>query len=1190
MPSRNTFGRTPWGAWFVEALSRFDESGRLARGKSYANTGKVAALTVEKRQVTAKVRGRSRPWYKVSVVFPALPEDDVEKIIDIIQSEPILLAHIEAGELPVELLDKLKAQGINLFPHAWNQMRRSCDCPDWGDPCKHMASVYYMLAKEIDSNPRVLFQLRGVDLAERFNRPTASLPSPFDWPIGLDKPKKRARPKTSIDPIRDNPDGDPSIDDEGHALGFPPLETLQLDNYVAFISALLPSKPVFCAEDFTPSLIGFYHASIRAAAILPDPSDDKTERRWSSASYRVVLDTGPKKDYPFFRGNPPALLVDYADGSREKLSFLSALNAFSRFSDDEGTVQYRYLFRFFRIAYTVIRAAAFVPAPLVLDNQLFMLWRPLRAAKAIQEALSEALASPAVYNLEERELPLPPAVRVDLMMTAVLTEWAVSLGFRPRSERTALSAYVDLFFLGGALNVRKPGERGTPLAIASWLAALHIDFNKYKYRLSIGMGKLDTQISASAYTLAASVRVSEKKTDVGAYVSLKEAPSKLGGMDVLSPAVALSAYLPELRDLARVKKVIIDERRLAAFLGETSVLLSRLGVDVVLPKALRNALKPKIVVTAKAKSAGNLNSYLDLNSLLDFDWRIAIGDTVLDEAGFEAILRGKRSIVAFKDGFVTLDPEEAARLLAELKKREKPGALEALQARLAGDAVFSADAESIAASAFAEGLVDPPPNFKAILRPYQARGFSWILSNLNMGFGCVLADDMGLGKTVQAIAVLATFASDGRLADGALVVAPASLLTNWERELTRFAPGLRLRRYHGAARRLNNTKTRDPTGSTAGVVLLTTYQTAVRDEKKLKEVNFSLLIVDEAHLLKNAEARQSRVVKTLRAQHVLALSGTPVENRLEDLRSLFDLVIPGYLGGQTEFKRRWRVPIEVDGDKDAADKLKRITAPFLLRRLKTDKSIISDLPDKIQSDEYAVLTPVQAALYESLVEKALFDAEAAKDDPLRKGSLVLKMLTALKQICDHPRLYDKESPADPELSGKSVLFLELLETIMERREKVLVFSQYVECLDLLSKMIVEKLGETPLLYHGALGQKARAETADSFQRDVSKRIMLVSLRAGGLGLNLTAASRVIHYDLWFNPAVENQATDRAFRIGQTKKVFVHRLITADSFEEKIAAMMARKRELAELTLGAGEIWLSKLGMEELRSLFAIGKK
>jgi SNF2 family DNA or RNA helicase len=659
-------------------------------------------------------------------------------------------------------------------------------------------------------------------------------------------------------------------------------------------------------------------------------------------------------------------------------------------------------------------------------------------------------------------------------------------------------------------------------------------------------------------------------------VPLKNAAEKTKTIDVLRAPQALSHYLPELGTLGSKASVSLAEERLVNFLDEAASLLSRLGIEVVFPKNLHRELKPRLVLSASAKSGADKKggpSYLSLDSLLSWEWKIAIGDEVLTMEEFKALVKQKTALVRFRDKFIRLDPAELARLFKQVETAEQPGIDNFLKRHFAGDSVLSFDAERILESILAEREFAVPQALNASLRQYQERGFNWICSLLLTGFGCILADDMGLGKTIQAITTLLYLKEQGLLAEQCLVIAPAALLENWDGELRRFAPSLTVSRYHGAGRSMGE-----------GDVFLTTYQTAVRDGDKLADRAFSLLIVDEAHLMKNADTRGARTVKRLRSQYRLALSGTPVENRLEDMRSLFDFILPGYLGSAKEFKEEFRGPIEVMRNREKAEQLRKITSPFLLRRLKTDRSIIADLPEKIITTEYAVLEKGQAALYESIVSETM-DKSAALEEPQRRSVLVLGLLTALKQVCDHPRVYDKESPAVSGLSGKAKLLLTLLEEILANGEKTLIFSQYVEALDCLKRIIEQELGEAAPVYHGGMAQNRRSEVIQRFQNDPGCRILLVSLRAGGLGLNLTAASRVIHYDLWYNPAVENQATDRAFRIGQKRNVFVHRFITKNSFEEKIEMMLQNKRELADMTVASGESWLARMGHDELKSLF-----
>jgi SNF2 family DNA or RNA helicase len=874
-----------------------------------------------------------------------------------------------------------------------------------------------------------------------------------------------------------------------------------------------------------------------------------------------------------------------------------------------------YLFKFLNL---LCASCALIPFVFLKDGKLRIIWKPFDTLPEINEALI------GLSRYERPMLPLKTAEKkagsskakkggmifasgrsvIDLLASAFMGEWVKRNYFAYKSAAQSggreYRELLEVFFQGKALTVTSPALRSLPVNIDRWLSVLHIGFDDYKYRFTVKGSRssgdevddftlsmdllLETEKGIEAVPLS---RIAKKPQEKTAAVT----PAKLSdSIGALRAPTALSNYLPEIRDLLSQPKVQLSEVRLVSFLDEASPLLSRLGIEVILPKALSRELRPRLVLKADGseKGKGSLVSYLALDNLLDWKWQVAIGDRVMDLDEFEKLVKQKRALVRFKDGFVRMDPEELAQLLKKAHAGDAPGPQDFLKAHFSGDSVLSFDAEGIINKLFEERRFPVPKNLTAELRPYQERGYNWVCSLLMAGFGCILADDMGLGKTVQSIAALLRLKEEGLLGNDCLVIAPAALLENWERELHRFAPSLKVSRYHGIHRSLDRNEPNTSGAKKSGTkksaeVFLTTYQTAVRDAAKLEKEPFSLLIVDEAHLMKNADTRGAKTVKRLRSNYRLALSGTPVENRLEDLRSLFDFILPGFLGTPEDFKKTWRVPIEVMRKKETAGALQKITSPFLLRRLKTDKSIITDLPDKVTVNEYALLEKEQAALYESVVSEVMQKSEHI--DPKERPALVLALLTSLKQICDHPRVFDKQSPAVSKLSGKALLLITLLQEILDNGEKVLIFSQYVETLDCLSRIITAELGEGVLTYHGGMGQKLRSETINIFQTDPACRILLVSLKAGGLGLNLTAASRVIHYDLWYNPAVENQATDRAFRIGQKRNVFVHRFITKSSFEEKIDEMISAKRELADMTVSSGESWLARMSHEELKALF-----
>ena len=1182
---KNRYGVTPWGSWFIDVLDSYQMGSRLDRGRSYANSGRVLSLALDQGRALAKVKGSYRPSYRVEISFP--PLKSAEQVYKLIEEDPPLLARIASGELPESFLKKLKNKGINLIPRRWKEMKRFCSCPDDGDPCKHMAALYYIIAGEIDADPHVLFRLRGMDLEARFGKEAVHIVSP---PFTVTYTDDLSPPQQMTE--------------------FPDLEEIPL--CTDLITGLLPPAPSFCSRDFAVLMAEFYHRCARS-------------RIWESAETEI----NAEMEHNFSRsvwkvfcpepGPSASIFLDAEDinGNVRRFTPYDAFEYFVYFSSEDGSLSYTFLFYLFKFLNLVCSSGAFIPYVFQDDGKLRVIWRPFETLPAVRTML-DALGERECGMLEAA-LPVKKGRKsgseekiikrasgrsvVDLLASAFLNEWVyrkvLTFGsnFSPRGKTGEYPDILDLFFYNKDSDVSSPSRRSLPQIIDRWLSVLHINFAAYSYCLTVKEARRALAGDDVFFSLSMEVTGEDEEGPKKTHLF------KVKEIDILRAPIALSNYLPEIRTLTRRSTVRLSETRLVAFLDSAASLLTRLGMIVNLPKTLHRELKPRLLV--RGKSAASLAKFLDLNTLQDFEWQVALGGEVLSIREFEKLVNEKRALVRFREGFVKIDPEEFSRLLKKAKN-SPPDFNDFLKAHFSGDTVLAFDAREIMDNLFRERNLPVPDDLKAELRPYQKRGYDWIYSLLLSGFGCILADDMGLGKTIQSIAVLLKLRDDGLLAGsprgnpsgnfngnpdgefdgdsggdsagysdfhGCLVVAPAALLVNWENELARFAPSLAVSRYHGLNRILNRQYD----------VFLTTYQTAVRDAAKLKEINFSLLLVDEAHLMKNAETRVSKTVKQLRSRYRLALSGTPVENRLEDLRSLFDFILPGYLGNAAAFREQYRIPIEVMRNKEQAEALKKITAPFLLRRLKTDKKIIEDLPEKIVANEYALLEKDQAALYEGVVSESI--ERSAKADPKERSALILTLLTSLKQICDHPRVFDKESPAVSELSGKAQLLVTLLEGILANREKTLVFSQYVETLDCLDRIIKKEMNEAPLMYHGGLTQNARSQVIERFRSDPASGILLVSLKAGGLGLNLTAASRVIHYDLWYNPAVENQATDRAHRLGQDKPVFVYKLIVSGSIEEKILALQERKAELAAGILSEDRGIEVKFGNDDLAALF-----
>jgi SNF2 family DNA or RNA helicase len=651
--------------------------------------------------------------------------------------------------------------------------------------------------------------------------------------------------------------------------------------------------------------------------------------------------------------------------------------------------------------------------------------------------------------------------------------------------------------------------------------------------------------------------------------------------------------------------VTLDTAGALDFLRETGPLLAAAGFGVLTPDWARKA-RLGLKLTARSSSSGSSGagrpSQLGLQDLVSFRYDLAVGDDVLTAAELAELAERKVPLVRLRGQWVELDDghlKAALKFLAG-KRSGTMTAAEVLGAAIGtGGAAGELPLTEVDADGWLGDLLsgqaderlapaETPAGFGGTLRPYQRRGLSWLSFLGRLGIGAVLADDMGLGKTVQLLSLLWAekekhAAVRAGSAGSTLLICPMSLTGNWQREAERFTPELTVHVHHGADRLAGAELA--AALSTADLVI-TTYQTAVRDLAALSAVRWSRVVCDEAQAIKNHLSQQAKAVGALPAGSRIALTGTPVENQLSELWSIMQFANPGLLGGQKEFRMRYAVPIERHGSEEAARELRRITQPFVLRRLKTDKSIISDLPDKQEMKVWCNLTQEQASLYAATVADMLSRIDGASDDITRRG-LVLATMAKLKQVCNHPAHLLGDGSRLPGRSGKLARLEELAEEIVAEGDKALCFTQYAEFGRLLQPYLAARIGCPVLFLHGGTSRKQRDAMVARFQEADEPVLFLLSLKAGGTGLNLTAANHVIHVDRWWNPAVEDQATDRAFRIGQRRDVQVRKFVCVGTLEEKIDAMIEQKKALAERIVGTGESWLTDLSTAALREVLTL---
>ena len=624
-----------------------------------------------------------------------------------------------------------------------------------------------------------------------------------------------------------------------------------------------------------------------------------------------------------------------------------------------------------------------------------------------------------------------------------------------------------------------------------------------------------------------------------------------------------------------------------------------IGVPILVPKGLIRK-KFKLVGEATPSERGGVSSNLGV-AMVDVDWNIVLGDNPLNEEDLKILAEAKTGLIQLKGEWVNIDAHQAQTALEVLSQRKQQANLlspaELLRFSSEKDYADNGDenntemllTETTAAEQWIvrllEGLPDEsleeatePQYFSGDLRPYQRRGLAWLQFLSKLGLGGCLADDMGLGKTPTALAhILSRNASKPTL-----VICPLSVVHNWESEAKKFTPSLKVLVAHGGGR---------PTGPSLinsiqeSDIVVTTYATATRDIHDLAQVQWDLLICDEAQFIKNHHTNAAAAVREIQAHQKIALTGTPVENRLSELWAILDAVNPGMLGGISWFREKFATPIETHNDPSALESMRHLTDPFILRRTKDDKSLVPDLPEKIEQVAWAKLTHEQAALYKAVLDEFL--TEASQSEGMKRKGLILATLTKLKQICNHPAQFLSDGSSIAGRSGKLTRLEELVDDILAADQQLLLFTQYRKMGELLAEHLSGVIGRQPSFLHGGVPRAKRDSMISSFQDGTDTPILLVSLKAGGTGLNLTAANRVIHFDRWWNPAVEDQATDRAWRIGQDQTVFVHKLVCQGTLEEKIDQLLTDKKELADKSVGTGDDWFTDMNTEQLRQVLSL---
>ena len=1242
---------TWWSRKWLDTLLESADEQAVKQGLKFVERGQVTSIDIIDNRVISVVKGPNGGVHNNYIVFPKFKDEKADVFMNLLMQQPAEMLALKNGAMnpPLELL--LAKSGLTLF-ESIADVKMGCDCRD-PVPCKYIVATFVKIAEQADSSPNLLFKLHGLDLEAYREHHTleANLEAPQEQKIVRALGGKSKIFEQAVDNRLDfAEDSSDSLfaGSQGSVTRTPRQILPQFDfdswkDYSRILPAMLPNYPKFCPagnfrKSFTDELEG-----CRKFFANYENFDQFLEHYRVNNSKTFIAENEALRIYHkngwrwhFDHLNEGGNVIETGLSVPQVMGAVSWLGG-RNLSWHHYTACY--LFLLLKVAFHLVRTGAIYPQVFWTHKDVAQVrWLPAEMLPDILGIVADLeAAAPQKFAFTAREEEFvemaEPAEQVLSLFISQLLRFAHT--YKP-ALKTNHGNLLSFFFT--CVSGRLAGNMlSVPAGIQKWFSVYSsLDF---RTQLLFKCYESGEQVALEVFVID-----TDKLTPLSTLFEENDA-RLLSILNILNGIADSFKPMGTYIENRAASPIMMQGAVLLQFLQDCLKKLEIFGIKTEIPKNLMNVGKPK----PKIRLQGSMSfGAFTANDLLDFDWEVAIGDENVSAEEFLELAENADGLLKYKSQYVEVSAEDLQRIREQIEGRTKgakdsnagaegsagsenagkDGAGSAAgdesangegtddepvitQAKLV-QACFTGECDGIPvdmAGEFkqqfdswrSETEVALPEHLNATMRPYQVRGYSWMYKNLEIGFGCILADDMGLGKTLQVIAFLLKMHEEGKLAEKkALVVLPAGLLCNWQVEIKKFAPDLTFFAYHGGSRDLEKFH---------ADVLLTTYATFRKDFDELNEREWQVIVIDEAQNIKNADSEQSRLLRRMRAPMKIAMSGTPVENRLMEFWTIMDFANRGFFPSAAEFREKFETPIQKMGNEKVAETFRKITAPFMLRRLKTDKSIISDLPDKIIQDEYAELTKPQAALYQKTLEHFMQElemeqalSEKANDTHAlfkRKG-IILQMILALKQICNHPATFLKgaaaasqEKVAEPAeatpalSSGKMQMLLDLLTSIQEQGEKTLIFTQFAEMGFLLEKTITEELRLRTHFYHGGCTQTQRTSMIEDFQKNPECKVLILSLKAGGTGLNLTAASQVIHYDLWWNPAIEAQATDRAFRIGQTRNVQVHWFITKGTFEEKINALLETKKSIANMTVSAGETWLADMDDKQLGEVFGL---
>lgn len=1155
------YGVTWWGQQWLHSLTLIDYSNRLPRGKSLAAKGKVRSIDIKGNQINAKVQGQDLVPSRVGISVPLFTAAEKLRLVETIAQQPTILDKIIRRELPQELLKIAESQRIRIFPESWKDFSLHCSCSDMAVPCEHMSAVIYEIAEEIDKNPFMVFEMHEMHLLKELN----------DYYNQLTE--KKSEQVTAVDNLLQPMP--PTIDDSET----PASEKEKAPIAVAIDFTLLPDvgghlmrlfrpQPVFKEKDLMDTIIECYEsASMAAEKFLRGnfPPADITGSIVPGDRLQLVLDAQlfPKKLHAWDEKNKPARV--HAD------ELLHLLLEYDLEAPGETHPTVTALLDAMSLSLNLAAKGAILPQLLATGPNTYRIrWVPLLAVEEVRQAfdkLADALP-PNLLIVEKNGISslLSPA-------ETLCSLCSIFIGDCVRED-----VYTDKHPVAQMLHgmtgdaVQTIENEDDAQLLQRWLQPFYPPRKDFAPVLRVddmdGQYVVELLVEQRSAPLVPPVTFSQFLLQKR-FENVKADVQK--DIEVLA-----DFYQPISKIISSEGKYrpTYNPTRFMEMLVNTLPVFSVFGIKTILPAGMAEAVKPKMALLTKRLNRKKTTGHMPLEEQLGFEWQIELGNGTLSVKDFEKLVKNDDGVVKWNDEYVLLDEDELIDLFEKLEDPPKLDGIELLQALLAEEyknmrVSLTSDAASLMREYTQPTKTNLPRGMAADMYLHQLIAYDWLLKNARLGFGSLLADDLGLGKTLPVLATLLKFKEEGLLKDSkALVVAPAALHANWLKEIETFAPKLKTVTWHEAE------------SSAADYDLVLVSYSDVRSEPDLfQETTWQCLVVDEAQRIKNPHGELTKILKSLQANVRIAMCSMEVEASLAALWSLMDFVNPAYLGTWRQFTDEFVHPIRREHEQRRAVYLKKITAPFLLRRHKTDALDLVDMPKKVEHRMYATPIPEQAALYENLAKQGL-KAVIDEKEPQRRQNIAHKLVTALKQVCNHPYQYLRKGATLPELSGKVELLFCLLENIYLNGEKVLILTQHQETGELLLRYIREEFSKEPMLLHGNTNWHDRAEMVEVFQHNPDFDTLVLSFKMGSPDLDFKAADHLVHFDSWWNPVLDAHAT----RVGLSPEVVTWRLITKGSVEEKIDEMFRWRKELADLTAADGETWIGNLTNEELAEL------